>query len=216
MWSLLCGKSHIIWLHLRIFWNHWSFLIPFYECFNICKPCRFYNMLANLLTSPLIAHVLVRQIFTESTLFGRQYFYVLWLLLFSLTLELQHARLSCPSLSPGVCSDSCIESVMLSNHRILCCPPLLFPIIFPWIRVFSHESVPHIRWPKYWNFSFSISPSNEYSGLIFSWGWLVWSPCSPRDCQESLPAPQFKSINSSSLSLFYGWTHICTWLLEKP
>ena len=59
-----------------------------------------------------------------------------------------------------------IESVMPSNHLILCCPLLLLPSILPSIRVFSNESVLCIRWPKYWNFSFSISPSNEYSGLI--------------------------------------------------
>ena len=55
---------------------------------------------------------------------------------------------------------------MPSNHPILCCPPFLLPSIFPSIRVFSNESVPHIRWPKYWSLIFSISPSNEYSGLI--------------------------------------------------
>ena len=60
-----------------------------------------------------------------------------------------------------------LESVMPSNHLILCCPPLLPPSIFPRIRVFSYESVLHIRWPKYWSFSFNISLSNEYSGLIF-------------------------------------------------
>ena len=59
-----------------------------------------------------------------------------------------------------------LESVILSNHLILCCLRLLLPSIFPGIRVFSKESVLRIRWPKYWNFSFSISPSNEYSGLI--------------------------------------------------
>ena len=59
-----------------------------------------------------------------------------------------------------------IESVMPSNHLILCRPLLLLPSIFPSIRVFSSESALHIRWPKYWSFSFSISPSNEYSGLI--------------------------------------------------
>ena len=65
-----------------------------------------------------------------------------------------------------------IESVMPSNHLILCCP-LLLPSIFPSIRIFSNESVLHIRWPKYWCFSFSISPSNEYSGLIsFRMDWL--------------------------------------------
>ena len=66
-----------------------------------------------------------------------------------------------------------IESVMPSSHLILCHPLLLPPLIFPSIRVFSNESVLHIRWPKYWNFSFSISPSNEYSGLIsFGIDWL--------------------------------------------
>ena len=58
------------------------------------------------------------------------------------------------------------ETVMQSNHLILCCPLLLLPSIFPSIRVFANESVLHIRWPKYWSFSFSISPSSEYSGLI--------------------------------------------------
>ena len=66
-----------------------------------------------------------------------------------------------------------IESLMPSSHLILCCPLLLLPSIFPSIRVFSNESVFHIRWPKYWSFSFSISPSNEYSGLIsFRMDWL--------------------------------------------
>ena len=66
-----------------------------------------------------------------------------------------------------------IESVMPSNHFILCCPLLLLPSIFPSIRVFSNESALHIRWPKSWSFSFSISPSNGYSGLIsFRMDWL--------------------------------------------
>ena len=66
-----------------------------------------------------------------------------------------------------------IESVMPSNHLILCCPLLLSPSIFPSIRIFSNESVLHIRWPKNWSFSFNISPTNEYSGLIsFRMDWL--------------------------------------------
>ena len=66
-----------------------------------------------------------------------------------------------------------IESVMPSNHLILCHPLLLLPSIFPSIRIFSSESVLHIRWPEYWSFSFSINPSNEYSGLIaFRVRWL--------------------------------------------
>ena len=80
--------------------------------------------------------------------------------------ESQHARHSCPSPNPKVYSNSSIESVMPSNHLILCHPLLLLPSVFPSIRVFSNESAFCIRWPKYWSFSFSISPSNEYSGLI--------------------------------------------------
>ena len=84
---------------------------------------------------------------------------------------LQHARLPCSS--PTSWFAQTIESVMPSNHLILCCPLLLFPSIFPSIRVFSNESVICIRWPMYWSFSFSISPSDEYSGLIsFKFGWL--------------------------------------------
>ena len=92
-----------------------------------------------------------------------------------------------------------IESVMPSNHLIFCHPLLLLSSIFPSIRVFSNESALRIRWPKYWSFSFSISPSNEHPGLI-SFRRLVGSPCSPRDSQESSPTPQFKSINSLVLS----------------
>ena len=66
-----------------------------------------------------------------------------------------------------------IELVMPSTHLILCCPLLLLPSIFPSIRVFSNESVLLVRWPKYWSFSFNISPSNEYSGLIYSAALLI-------------------------------------------
>ena len=87
---------------------------------------------------------------------------------------LQHARLPCPSPTPRACSNSMsIESVMPSNHLILRRPLLLLPSIFPSIRVFSNESALHIRWPKYWSFSFNISPSNEQSRLIsFRMDWL--------------------------------------------
>ena len=86
---------------------------------------------------------------------------------------LQHARPPCPSPAPGVYSNMSIESVMPSNHLILCRPLFLLPSIFPSIRVFSNESVLHIRWPKHWSFRFSISPSSEYSGLIsFRMDWL--------------------------------------------
>ena len=75
--------------------------------------------------------------------------------------------------SQSPCKPMSIESVMSSNHLILCRPLLLLPSIFPSIRVFSNESALHIRWPKYWNFSFNISPSNEHPGLIsFRMDWL--------------------------------------------
>ena len=96
-----------------------------------------------------------------------------------------------------------IESVMPSSHLILGHPLLLLPPISPSIRVFSNESTLPMRWPKYWSFNFSISPSNEHPGLI-SLDGLVESPCSPRDSQESSPTPQFKSINSSALSFLHS------------
>ena len=99
-----------------------------------------------------------------------------------------------------------IESVMPPNYLILYHPLLLLPSIFPSIRVFSNESILRIRWPKYCRFSFSISPSNEYSGLISFRIGLVGSPCCPRDSQKSPPTPQFKSINSSVLSFPYSPT----------
>ena len=80
---------------------------------------------------------------------------------------LQHTGPPRPSVSPGACSHSSIDSVMPSNHLILCRPLLFLPSIFPSIRVFSVESALLIRWPKFWSFSCSISPSSEYSGLIF-------------------------------------------------
>ena len=79
---------------------------------------------------------------------------------------LQPTRLPCPSLSPSLLKLMSIESVMPSSHLILCLPLFLLPSIFPSIRIFSSESALRIRWSKYWSFSFSISPSNEYSGMI--------------------------------------------------
>ena len=95
-----------------------------------------------------------------------------------------------------------IESVMPSNHFILCLPLLLPPSIFPSIMVFSNESVLCIRWPKYWSFSFSISPSKEYSGLI-SFRMMDWLDLlAVQGTQESSPIPQFKSINSLASAFF--------------
>ena len=122
---------------------------------------------------------------------------------------LQHARLPCPSTnSQSLLKLRSIELVMPSNHLILCHPLLLLPSIFPSIRVFSKESVLCIRWPKYW--SFNISPSNEYSGLLFL----------RVDCLNLLALLlQHHSVKhqffSAQLSLWCS-SHIHTWLLEKP
>ena len=105
-----------------------------------------------------------------------------------------------------------IKLVMPSNHLILCHPLLLLLSIFPSIRVFSNKSVILIRWLKYWNFSFSISPSNGYSGLIsFRMDWLDLLDPTLKSLprlfksllQESSPTSQFKSISSSMLSILY-------------
>ena len=100
-----------------------------------------------------------------------------------------------------------VHRVDESNHLILCHPLLLLPPIPPSISVFSNESTLRMRWSKYSSFSFSISPSNEHSGLIsFRKDWLDLPPCSPKDSEESSPTPQFKSINSSALSFLHSPT----------
>ena len=110
-----------------------------------------------------------------------------------------------------------IESVMPSSHLILCCPLLLLPPIPPSIRVFSNESTLHMRWPKYWSFSFSISPSKEHPGLIFfRLDWLnllavqgtLRSPLQ----HHSTKAPILQRSDFFIVQLY----HIHTWLLEKP
>ena len=106
-----------------------------------------------------------------------------------------------------------IQSVMPSNHLILCLPLLLLPSIFPSIWVFSNESALHIRWPKYWSFSFNISPSNEHPGLIsFRMDWLHL--LAVQGTLKSLLQHHSSKASSSALSFLYSPT--LTWLLEKP
>ena len=108
-----------------------------------------------------------------------------------------------PSTSQSLLRFMSIESGMLSNHIILCCPLLLLPSIFSSIRVFSNESVLHIRWPKYWSLSFNISPSNEHPGLMeFRMDWL--DLLAVQGTLKSSPTPQFKSTISLVLSLRYS------------
>ena len=109
-----------------------------------------------------------------------------------------------------------IESVMPSNHLILCRPLLLLPSVFPSIRVFSSESVLHIRWPKYWSFSFSISPSNDIQDW-FPLGWTGWISLQSKGLSRvfSSTTVQKHQFFGTQLSLWSN-SHIHTWLLEKP
>ena len=109
-----------------------------------------------------------------------------------------------------------IESVMPSNHLILCHPLLLLPSIFPNIRVFSNESALHIRWPKYWHFSYNISSSNEHPGLI-SFRWTGWISLQSKGFSRvfsntTVQKHQFFCTQLSSQSN----SHIHTWLLVFP
>ena len=112
---------------------------------------------------------------------------------------LPHTRLPCPSPSPWVCSGSCPLSQW--------CHPIISSSVahFSSPKSFLASGSFPMSWPKYWSFSFSINPSNEYSGLVSSRIYWLESPCSPRDSQES-STPQFKSIYSLAHSLLYGPT----------
>ena len=120
------------------------------------------------------------------------------------------------TISQGLLKLMSIESVMPSNHLILCCPLLFLPSIFPSIRVFSNESILHIRGPKYWSFSFSISPSNEYSGLIFlriDWFDLL----AVQGILQSLLEHQIQKHQFFRTQIaLWSNCHIHTWLMEKP
>ena len=116
---------------------------------------------------------------------------------------LQHTRPLSTTISLSLLKLMFIESVMPSNVNILC-HTLLLPSIFPSIRVSSNESVLCIRWPKYWSFSFSISPYNVYILGWFLLGLTNLLSLLSKDSQESSPPPQFESVNSSALSLLHG------------
>ena len=120
------------------------------------------------------------------------------------------------TISPSLLKFMCIESVMLSNHVILCHPHLLLPSVFPRIRVFSNGSAHCIRWSKYWSFSISISPFNEYSEWIsfrIDWLHLLCKGFSRVFSSTTVQKHQFFGAQPS----LWSNSHICTWwLLEKP
>ena len=111
-----------------------------------------------------------------------------------------------------------IESVMPSKHLILCCPILLLPSILPSIRVFSNESALCVRWPKYWSFSFNISPSNEHPGQ--DWpplGWTGWTSLQSKGLSRVFSNATVQKHQFFSAQLYsQSNSHIHTWLLEKP
>ena len=147
-------------------------------------------------------HTHVRNLFSSVQLLSMSDSATLWTSARQVSLSITNSRRLLKLMS--------IESVIPSNYLILCRPLLPTPSIFPSIRVFSNESVLHIRWLKYWNFNFSISPSNEYAGLIsFRMDWLDLLAVQGTLKRESSPTPQFKIINSSAFSLLYGPTLTC-------
>ena len=128
---------------------------------------------------------------------------------------LQHARPCCPSPAPRVYSNHVhwVSDAIQLSHPLL--SPFLLPSIFRSIRVFTNESVLHIRWPKYWSFSLSISPSNEYSGLIsFRISWFIFLQSKGLSSVFSNTTIQKHQFFSAQLSLWSN-SHIHTWLLQK-
>ena len=213
----------------------WGFFLSWWKCPKII--CRDGSTPVNILkTIDDLLQVGQWYQFSSVQSFSRVWLFVTpWIAARQASLSITNSRSSLRLMS--------IESVMPSSHLILCRPLLLLPPIPPSIRIFSKESALHMRWPKYWSFSFSISQrtgrgayrqpasqgrsSHRRSGTGLgsragpgTWkvlertpradllqNGLVGSPCSPRDSQESSPAPQFKSINSSVLSFLDIVTH---------
>ena len=149
------------------------------------------------------------------------FFVYLWLSCFSVAKScpilyspMQHARLLCPPLSPGICSKSCPLSWWFYPSSVA--PLLLLLSIFPSNRVFSNQSALCIRWPKYWSFSFRISPYSEYPGFI-SFRIDQFDLLAVQGSLKSLP--QHHSWKASIVwcsAFFVVHSHICTWLLGKP
>ena len=142
------------------------FLFDLHTLSIISLLLSFYISITNITCKPETWSTFLDHILSSVQLLGHFWFFMTpW----------TAARLAFPSItnSQSLLKLMSIKSVIPSNHLIFCHPLLLWPSIFPNIRIFSSESVPHIRWPKYWCFSFSISPSNEYSGLFsFRMDWL--------------------------------------------
>ena len=131
---------------------------------------------------------------------------------------LQHTRLPCPSLSPGVCSNSCPLSQWCHSTLSSSVTPFFScPQSLPALGSFSNESALRIRWPKYWGFNFSISPSNEYSGLIsFRMDWMIYLLFKGLSVVFSSTTVRKHQNNFGTQPSLWFNSHIPTWLLEKP
>ena len=196
------------WHHLPLFpkeyflWAYKAPVIPVVILITLSVTYSFFPMLDCMLHESREPWDLVTTIVVVQSLSHVQLFATPWT-------EACQAPLSF-TVSQSLLRFMSIESVMPSNHLILCCP-LLLPSVFPSIRVFSNDSVLHTRWPKDWSFSFSISLSNEYLGLIsFRIDWF--DLLAVQGTLKSLLKHQFFGSQPSLWSTF----HIHSWLLEKP
>ena len=169
----------------------------------------FYISITNITCKPETWSTFIDHTLSSFQLLGRVWLFVtLWTAAHLASLSITNSQ-SLPRLMS-------IKSVMPSNHLIFCHPLLLLPSIFPNIRIFSSESVPHIRWPTYWSFSFSISPSNEYSRLIsFRMYWL--DLLAVQGTLKSLLQHHSSKVSILQHSAFFivQLSH-STWLQEKP
>ena len=196
---LLCLPS--IFPSIRVFSNESALHIrsPKYWSFSFTiSPSSEYSRLISFRTDLILIHFLFLWVSSVQLLSHVLLFVTPWIAARQASLSITNSQSLLKLMS--------IESVMPSSHLIFCCPLLLLPLIPPSIRVFSNESTLHMKWPKYWSFSFCISPSNEHPRTDLLYNGLVGSPCSPRDSQEFSPTPQFKSINSSVLSFLHSPT----------
>ena len=185
----ICQQQHAVNLHVigptYCIWHHWWWVLTFLYsiCFFLNK--GYYLLMKHIWFSSVqsLSHV---QLFT-----------IPWIAACQASLSITNSR-SSPKLKS-------IESVMPSSHLILCHPRLLLPTIPLSIRAFSNGSTLCMRWPKYWSFTFNISPSNEHPGLIsFRMDWLDF--LAVQGTLKSYPTSQFKSINSSALSFLHSPT----------
>ena len=210
-------------LYLLLLWSYLRQVLPIFEAHssNLSSPNIFCpsNTIFLSLSDTSEQYFLYSQFLTQTLPFIVQFSSVQWLShvqLFAPPWTAAHQAFLSITNSLSLLKLMSIESVMPSNHLILCRPLLLPPSIFPSIRVFSNESVFRIRWPKYWSFSINISPSNEYSGLIsfrIDWFDLLETQGTLKSLLQHYSS---KPSNLWHSAFFIVQLSHHTWLLEKP